>query len=267
MLADFCDILGPFYRTTKYVSGLKIVRVMEVIRILKALMRHINTILLKFDMSTIFASGRKMTAVQIASIRKACESMKSKMLKYERMISKNCATTTAVILDPFNKGVSLESSDVQEALAFVRRLMPQHGEQDLICSDTEDEDWLAELIDGVAPDREKEQRVPTPAEELEAYLQSMERKDNETTLGWWARIGAQTYPRLSTLAQEFLSVCATSALVERLFSAERAVVTFKRARLSAESIELLVTVKCLLRAVNAQLCDGDRVEDFPDDED
>ncbi|XP_078430734.1 putative transcriptional regulator tpeD [Wolffia australiana] len=70
MLADFRDILGPFYRTTKYVSGSKIVRVVEVIRILKALMRHIDKILLKFDMSTIFASGTRMTTAQIASIRK-----------------------------------------------------------------------------------------------------------------------------------------------------------------------------------------------------
>ncbi|XP_078436366.1 uncharacterized protein LOC144707121 [Wolffia australiana] len=121
--------------------------------------------------------------------------------------------------------------------------------------------------DGVAPAREKERRVPTPAEELEAYLQSTERKDNETALGWWARIGARTYPRLSTVAQEFLSICATIAPAKRLFSAGHAFVTFKRAHLCAESIELLVTVKCWLRAKNAQLCDEDRVEDFPDDED
>ncbi|XP_078440855.1 putative transcriptional regulator tpeD [Wolffia australiana] len=62
MLADFRDILGPFYRTTKYVSGSKTVRVVEVIRILKVLMGHIDTILLKFDMATIFTSGRRMTA-------------------------------------------------------------------------------------------------------------------------------------------------------------------------------------------------------------
>ncbi|XP_078436353.1 putative transcriptional regulator tpeD [Wolffia australiana] len=237
MLADFRDILGPSYRTTKYVSGSKTVRVVEVIRIMKVLLRHVDMILSKFDMATIFSSGRRMTAGQIASIRRACESMKLKMLKYEMMISTNRATTTAAILDPFNKGALLESSDLQESLAFVRQLMPQHSQHEPMYNDLEDEDWLTELIDGTPPARGKERRVPALAEELEAYLQSTERKDNETALGWWACIGARSYPRLATLAQEFLSVCATSAPAERLFSAERAVVTFKRAC-------LVVTVKC-----------------------
>ncbi|XP_078448177.1 uncharacterized protein LOC144716773 [Wolffia australiana] len=243
MLADFCNILGPFYQKTKYVSGSKTVRVMEVIGIMKALLRHVDTILSKFDMATIFSSARRMTAAQIASICRA-----------------------SAILDPFNKGASLESNDLQESLAFVRQLMPQHSQHELMYNDPEDEDWLAELIDGVPPARGKERRVPVPAKELEAYLQSTERKDNETALGWWARFGARSYPRLATLAQEFLSVCATIAPAERLFSAGRAVVTFKRTRLSAESIELLVTVKCWLRAENSLLCDGDRGEDSPDDD-
>ncbi|XP_078447648.1 putative transcriptional regulator tpeD [Wolffia australiana] len=75
MLADFRDILGPFYRTTKYVNGSKTVRVVEVIRIMKALLHHVDTILSKFDMATIFSSARRMTTRQIASIRRACESM------------------------------------------------------------------------------------------------------------------------------------------------------------------------------------------------
>ncbi|XP_078442246.1 uncharacterized protein LOC144711960 [Wolffia australiana] len=194
MLADFRDILGPFYRTTKYVSGSKTFRVMEVIRVMKALLRHVDTILSKFDMATIFSSGRRMTAGQIASIRRACESMKSKMLKYEMMILTNRTTTTAAILDPFNKGASLDSTNLQESLAFVRQFMPQHSQHELMYNNPEDEDWLAELIDGIPPAREKERRVPAPAEELEAYLQSTERKDNEAALGWWASIGARSYP-------------------------------------------------------------------------
>ena len=64
-------------------------------------------------------------------------------------------------------------------------------------------------------------------------------------LHWWARNGNIAYPALPPIVRELLAVCATSAPSKRVFSADPAVVTYKRARLTTESIETLVTVKVL----------------------
>ena len=56
-------------------------------------------------------------------------------------------------------------------------------------------------------------------------------------------------------------VCATSTPSESVFSVGRAVVTYKCARLTAESIETLVTVKCWLRGNNTKWYDNVHDED------
>ena len=68
-------------------------------------------------------------------------------------------------------------------------------------------------------------------------------------LHWWSRKGNIAYPALAPIVQELLKVCATSAPSERVFFADRAVVTYKHARLTTESIQTLVTIKCWLRGI------------------
>jgi hypothetical protein len=62
-------------------------------------------------------------------------------------------------------------------------------------------------------------------------------------LQWWKTVGANRYPRLCQLAKKYLSVCATSAPSERVFSAMNITVNKKRARLASERREKLIIAK------------------------
>ena len=62
-------------------------------------------------------------------------------------------------------------------------------------------------------------------------------------LQWWCKIGSEKYPRLVILAKGFLSICASSSPPERLFSSGWEIVTYKRGKLSAITISILMTLK------------------------
>ena len=81
--------------------------------------------------------------------------------------------------------------------------------------------------------------------ELQAYLQQATMEEDALT--WWKVAGYWAYPKIAILAKDFLSICATSALEERLFSSRRGIVTYTRSRLNAESIAALMTMKCWLQ--------------------
>jgi hypothetical protein len=61
---------------------------------------------------------------------------------------------------------------------------------------------------------------------------------------YWAKMN-KTYPRLAKLARTLLSIPASSASVERLFSVSGAIVRARRSRLTATTVEsLLLAVEC-----------------------
>ena len=105
------------------------------------------------------------------------------------------------------------------------------------------------------------QSTLTPSEQLDAYMNETVKDEGDPVLHWWAHKGNIAYPALAPIVQELLAVCATSALSERVFSAGRAVVTYKRACLTTQSIETLVTVKCWLRGNNSKWYDNVHDED------
>ena len=55
-------------------------------------------------------------------------------------------------------------------------------------------------------------------------------------------IGQVSYPLLELVSKEFLAVQATSAVCERLFSEGRRVINYKHSRLTAKSVEVLITL-------------------------
>ena len=65
----------------------------------------------------------------------------------------------------------------------------------------------------------------------------------DDSLQWWHKRGSNKYPRLSVLAKEFLSICASSSPSERLFSTGRGIITYRRGRLPPDTISALMTLK------------------------
>ena len=62
-------------------------------------------------------------------------------------------------------------------------------------------------------------------------------------LQWWYKRGSNKYLRISVLAKEFLSICASSSHSERLYSTSRGIITFRRGRLAPDTISPLMTLK------------------------
>ena len=159
----------------------------------------------------------------------------------------------------------LDERTKKAAIAYIRGLLPSQLltssttlPPSTPISSTSRQDWLKRVCrknDGRA------QSTLTPSEQLDAYMNETVKDEGDPVLHWWARKGNMAYLALAPIVRELLTVCATSALSEHVLSAGRAVLTYKRACLTAQSIETLVTVKCWLRGNNTKWYDNVHDED------
>lgn len=74
--------------------------------------------------------------------------------------------------------------------------------------------------------------------ELTAYLMILNVKEDVNPLEWW-RKHEEDYQRVGKLAKKYLSIPATSASSERLFSVTGNIVTCKRASLLPDAVDRL----------------------------
>ena len=96
---------------------------------------------------------------------------------------------------------------------------------------------------------------------LNEDLESFSSLRSQHMLHWWARKRNTAHPALAPIVRELLVVCATSSPSEYVFSVGQAVVTYKHACLTIESIETLVTIQCWLRGNNTKWYDNVHDED------
>ncbi|KAM3850215.1 E3 SUMO-protein ligase ZBED1-like [Diretmus argenteus] len=95
--------------------------------------------------------------------------------------------------------------------------------------------------------------------ELETYLLTPEIREDADPLQWWKK-HQSSFPRLSKLAKKYLSIPATSAPSERLFSVGGDIVTCHRASLKPDVVDRLVflakTCNCKQRSVKDSRTEG-----------
>jgi hypothetical protein len=120
---------------------------------------------------------------------------------------------------------------------------------DIFFQDFDADDELQELNDALGPNdatRAEEEQVwgletvrDTIQREMQLYkeargmmLRDPNTKNFSNPLDWW-RVNKQTYPHLSKLALKYLSIPATSAPSERVFSTAGLTIAKDRARLDA----------------------------------
>ena len=154
----------------------------------------------------------------------------------------------------------LDERTKKAAISYIRSLLPSPPPTSSSTlppstpmSSTNRQDWLKRVCkkkDGTV------QSTLTPSEQLHAYMNETVKDEGDLVLHWWARKGNIAYHALAPIVRELLAVCATSAPSECMFSASQAVVTYKRARLTTESIKTIVTVKCWLRGNNTKWYDN-----------
>ena len=217
------------------------------------------------EASTLFVAVKKLGIEEKISMDLACMAMKQKLDSYQQKVWENHAIIAAALLDPYQKGSMLDERTKKAVIAYIRGLLPSPPPTSSSTlppstpiSSTTRQDWLKRVCmtkDGTA------QSTLTPSAQLDAYMNETVKDEGDPVLHWWARKGNITYPALAPIVRELLAVCATSAPSEHVFSADRAVVTYKRAHLTVESIETLVTLKCWLRGNNTKWYDNVHDED------
>lgn len=79
-------------------------------------------------------------------------------------------------------------------------------------------------------------------DEIEHYISCPTISENENTLSFW-RHNKDRFPILSSLAMKYLSMPATSASVERLFSVGGSIISSRRSSMAIETAEKLILYK------------------------
>ena len=224
-----------------------------------------SSVINRIESSTLFVAVKKLRIEEKLSMDLSCMDMKQKLDRYEQKVWENYAIIAAALVDPYQKGSMLDERTKKASIAYIKGLLPSPPPTSSSTlppstplSSITRQDWLKRVC--------KKKDGPTqstliPSEQLDASMNETMKDEGDPVLHWWARKGIIGYLALAPIVWELLAVCSTSALFERVFSADRAVVTYERARLTAESIETLVTVKFWLRGNNTKWYDNVHDED------
>jgi hypothetical protein len=131
-------------------------------------------------------------------------------------------------------------SDTEASRAMLRRLCEEAGVEVRAkpAGAVENTGVLARLFGG-------EDGPSTLEEELDMYFAEASISPVSDPLDWW-RGKQDLYPTVAKVARRWLSIPATSASVERLFSRAGAVIDDRRTRLRPATAEMLVGLQLLL---------------------
>ena len=91
------------------------------------------------------------------------------------------------------------------------------------------------------------------SDQLSAYLRSSVSITNLNPLQWWRDVGTCLYPHLAPIARRFLSVLATSAAVERVFSRTKFWARDERGRIGDAALERCTSLGAYLSAPWARI--------------
>ena len=80
-------------------------------------------------------------------------------------------------------------------------------------------------------------------QEIDLYLhESYEEEDTDPLIFW--KTNASKYPHLSKIAPKYLSLPASYAQIERIFSPEQQLYQLGKNRLSDKNLEIMMFIKC-----------------------
>ncbi|XP_078448328.1 putative transcriptional regulator tpeD isoform X2 [Wolffia australiana] len=274
LVKQFCRILGRFAVSTDHVCKTVTPAICDVLHLINGLKAHMEEVVQQIEDGTFFTSVLRLHEGDRSNMEQACRAMLSKLAQYAEILWANEAITAAALMDPIHKGSMLCPGAREATIAYVRSLLPgdrssrvpRRAAQEGQRGGEELDEWLSTTMQRVEP------APVTTRSAWDEFIQFLAKTvPNEgvfTPLSWWATMWVTRFPLLAAVARDLLSVCATSAPAECMFSVGNAIVTYKRSRLSPISIETLIIVKCWLRADNKRWYNDVELDvDADDDED
>ena len=253
LLNMFADELLAFREATEVFSKSKSITLPNVSGLYGLLIQQLDSLIFELSHHLQDLTRAKMSNDQAKTLRHVYTVMKEKLMKYDIQVRRKPMFYIVTVLDP----------------RFKLGHIP-HGEHNCVM------ETLLNMLESMHPIQAS---TSTPIDDVLAspshkrskvMIQFMERQSNRYTtveeksvqtemeeylrepcvdclradsLQWWRKIGSNKYPCISLLAKEFLSICTSSSLSERLFSTGRGIITFRRGRLAPDTISALMTLK------------------------
>jgi hypothetical protein len=206
----------------------------------------------------------------IRPLKPAIEKARNKLQKYYELYDENDLIHIASILDPRKKCKLLQDhiataadnvmTDIRQVISIFDLTLfgppgPRSRRRDINTSGRDDECYgeLAGLMfDDYDSKNEDYERKLTLLEEFDAYISEPLLRQKESwvyqsskgfdILRYW-KDQSCVYPKLFLLSKIVLTVPITSTSTERLFSISRAILSYRRQRLSPETIRSLILLK------------------------
>ena len=233
-LKDMCAILSHFKIFTDLIQADKSVTSSLVHPYVQALLHNLSAM----------ESDRK---INIKFLRGLIHSVKTRLLPY----TENTTLKLATFLDPRFKADMFLAAVKEDVLVTIRKSASVHTRQedDIIHSPPPKRSkFLGGLQSslnsgGSSVTAVPKVRINSVDKELDSYLCEISVDEDSNPLEWWcARSG--NFPILSTMAKKYLSMPATSAPVERLFSIAGKIFRPERSSLSDGVFEMLMFIRC-----------------------
>ena len=254
LLKIFADELLAFKEATEMFSQSKAITSPNGTSIFYLLLNQLYTSIIVLGNPSQGVMGRPMSIEQSMRLKGAYIVMKTKLLKYEPQVKRKPIFPIATMLDPSLKFEYIPM-DEQEYITKTLKHSLQLMHAPPISSAYSQSEPLSNtsmtclkmMVELMKCKRKKNINIllekPISDEIFDYFHDSQVECSHLDALQWWCKIGSEKYPRLAMLEKGFLSVCASSSPLERLFSSGRGIITYKRGKLFARTISILMTLK------------------------
>jgi hypothetical protein len=164
--------------------------------------------------------------------------MKLKLENYWSNIMDDNSKVLA-FFDPRFKNICFPGMEINSILEFIRQKLPSISQISVQSQKPSQKTRMSHFISRIA----NNQNLSTnERDEISSYWNFACASNDISPLDWWKAHEAE-YPSLSKLAQDFLSIMATSVPCEQLFSIAGLVMTKSRNRLSGNSAKEILCLK------------------------
>lgn len=197
-----------------------------------------------------FEQGKTLYA-EDAFMSPCCNSGWAKLDKYYSLTDRSPVYIAALVLCPQNKWQYMEDNWpiewIADAKAKVQLFWKREYKSTAITVPTPASETASTVHNAFQEWQKKRQRSQLDIDEYTKYLQAAVLPEVKDARSWWLETTQRnSYPALSIMALDILSIPAMSAEPERLFSGAKITITDRRNQLGIESIQAIECLKSWL---------------------